>query len=291
MFVSGKIYTEMKKFIYWLVLLHFCISTEVHAQSFVLTKYRNILKFEGAITSDAYIEIKNNLDSGIRVLLIDSNGGDGIAGLAIAKEIRKRDIIVVVNRYCFSSCANYIFIGAKRKSLSPGAILGFHGGLAGGEVPKFLSQDFPLNSESELLEMRRQIRLVYRAETIFFSNIGFNPAIFEKSFDLTRPDASKRYIEIIDNKQTYRFDFSELELAKKTIDKMTQEKKDFSYTTVSDPESKNKAYFPSLKTLLKYGASGIINYSYPKNKGEVKEYQDLFDSLGYFVKLNLVCDF
>ena len=41
--------------------------------------------------------------------------------------IHERDIDVVVDNWCFSSCANYIFTAAKNKTIKAGAIVGWHG--------------------------------------------------------------------------------------------------------------------------------------------------------------------
>ena len=51
-------------------------------------------------------------------------------------------------------------------------------------------------------------------------------------------------------------------------------------------ESRNKAYFPSKETLLKYGVKGITDYPYPKSQHEldklVKDISDDFTAIGDF---------
>ena len=68
-------------------------------------------------------------------LFMNSVGGDVEAGLAIARSVLKNDMDVVVDGICLSSCANYLFLAGRTKTVLPLALVGFHGGpSAEGEI-------------------------------------------------------------------------------------------------------------------------------------------------------------
>jgi len=56
---------------------------------------------------------------------LDSPGGRGGEGALLARVIREADADTVVHQGCFSACA-FAFLGGHRRSLAPGAQLGFH---------------------------------------------------------------------------------------------------------------------------------------------------------------------
>ena len=58
---------------------------------------------------------------------IDSSGGTSAIGRKIGTWIHENDIDVVVENWCFSSCANYIFTAAKNKTIKANSIVGWHG--------------------------------------------------------------------------------------------------------------------------------------------------------------------
>jgi ATP-dependent protease ClpP protease subunit len=86
--------------------------------------------FEGAITQesiDAFLE-KNRDFQGTSIKLM-SHGGDGLAAMKLADWILRKELDVVVDTICYSACANYLFLAGKKKTIAPGAILMWHGGM------------------------------------------------------------------------------------------------------------------------------------------------------------------
>lgn len=67
-------------------------------------------------------------------LIIKSKGGNGLAGILIGNFIYEEGLNVKVNRYCLSSCANYIFPAGNKKILSIDALVIFHGGFDQGNL-------------------------------------------------------------------------------------------------------------------------------------------------------------
>ena len=66
------------------------------------------------------------------VVFVRSGGGDVRAAIEMGLLLRSLGAHVVVRDICLSSCANYLFSLASAKSVEPGALLGFHGGVGGG---------------------------------------------------------------------------------------------------------------------------------------------------------------
>jgi len=63
----------------------------------------------------------------VRRMQIASVGGDALAGLAAGRLVRQYDLeVLVVPPACNSACANYIFLAASRKVISPGARVAWH---------------------------------------------------------------------------------------------------------------------------------------------------------------------
>lgn len=59
---------------------------------------------------------------------IRSEGGATVTALEMAEEIERRALQVVVDGYCLSSCANYIYVAGRSRKVLPDSVLGFHGG-------------------------------------------------------------------------------------------------------------------------------------------------------------------
>ena len=59
---------------------------------------------------------------------IESQGGDAEAGMRLGDALLARGLDVeVVGSLCASSCANYVFVSGRRKSIAPGARVVWHG--------------------------------------------------------------------------------------------------------------------------------------------------------------------
>ena len=69
---------------------------------------------------------------------------------------------LVITGPCLSSCANYIFVAARRKYVIPGGVVGWHGGIP--EAPK--DDDDPAAP------------LIARSRA-FIAKVGVDPALFE----------------------------------------------------------------------------------------------------------------
>ena len=86
----------------------------------------HILCLSGAISEGTQKAIENKLKD-IDLLLIDSAGGDALATLELAIEIKANNIEAVVLNRCISSCFNYILPSASQIYLSEGVVMYGHG--------------------------------------------------------------------------------------------------------------------------------------------------------------------
>jgi hypothetical protein len=227
-----------------------------------LDRYSKTLIFNGPINEAAYRQIRMFLEKGGNTIIINSQGGDVKFGQQIGMKMAGKNITLIVDKYCLSSCANYLFLGAKKKFLKPNSILGFHGGVGtkiieSKTIPNAVIQ--PLN------------RLI-RNEKLFFEKVKVNYEIISSSVLLTRSEISFIDVEIESKskfKQTFNGDQGELadRLVKESLE--ADPKAKFSMTFRNEIE--NSVYFPNKETLLKNGVRGIEEYPYPKNQIELDE--------------------
>lgn len=68
------------------------------------------------------------------VLSIRSKGGEVNTGMALGRWVRELRLDIKVMEFCLSSCANYVFPAAQRKTVSNFALIGYHGGPSSGKV-------------------------------------------------------------------------------------------------------------------------------------------------------------
>ena len=108
----------------WIVLLGVA-----SAASALFASESGTLIYHGATDDErnaALFARARDMDSPER-LLITSGGGSVRAGIALGRWVREQDLTLVVEDYCLSSCANYVFTAATRKIIRPGAVVGWHG--------------------------------------------------------------------------------------------------------------------------------------------------------------------
>jgi hypothetical protein len=81
--------------------------------------------------------------SGVRLFIKKSNGGDAASAISMARYLRAFRYDVYVSGNCFSACAQFLFLGARRKIIVGRGIIAMHGGpLTDNEVDHLsLSED------------------------------------------------------------------------------------------------------------------------------------------------------
>ena len=118
------------------LLVHGCVTAHWSVES------PSTLRFKGDIDKSTAEEFFKVVTPSTQQIIVSSGGGDAETGLAIAEYIFNHKIDIVVEGHCASSCANYLFLAANKKTVRPGSWLGFHGGTAisKANIDRMLSQ-------------------------------------------------------------------------------------------------------------------------------------------------------
>ena len=136
------------------------------------------LRINGHINAAIAAEMHTALAHGPRTIRITSTGGDQLAALAIARDIRQARASLVVDGLCGGPCANYLFPAAVKRTVSPGGLVIFSGtatsalamvpadkvGIVGGDYAKASAEEKSLLAASGvnaalLLEPQLQLHL------------------------------------------------------------------------------------------------------------------------------------
>ena len=113
----------------------------------------------------------------IKILEVDSRGGDNEAAMALGYWLHDEKINLEVPRLCLGSCANYLFPAANKKLIAPGAIVAWQGNLhyqlLQQEQPELFAHHDAPRGNSELIRLRQQASV----EQIFFKRIGVDERV------------------------------------------------------------------------------------------------------------------
>lgn len=225
------------------------------AQEIKIYRDGEILHFEGQINHSSAQVLVEHLRNGVKHLHISSIGGDAEAALYIGKEMRQVRASLTVTRFCYSSCANYLFLSAEKKVLETNAILGFHGG-------------FFKEIEPEMLKLLpEKLSQLLQRDQEHFQALKIDRGIFKISYDLTRPDRKSVIYSLSTPRGVQEFQ-SEKE-AVLALEELKSRGQDAELKFEDRGISESKVYFPSENTLRKFGVTGIQAYYYPQNKKEV----------------------
>ncbi|GGC93883.1 hypothetical protein [Undibacterium terreum] len=242
--------------------------------------------YHGVIGKGSTRHLLPFLDAGTDTLVVTSAGGSADEGMRLAEELRKRHIRLVVDKYCMSSCANYLFLAARQKSVNPGSLIGFHGAPLGSlsEEKERQFQQGRLSSKSMKGEgMQNYLDKLAIRELEFFAEIGVDRGLYRDVDKLILDSvAGKNKAAPLQGKLTlktgrHQWDYgvSDAELDKLALKMAALDRKKVRYTVQGEIErpgtAPNTAYFPSRATLEKYGVMGIQNYPYPADHAELKK--------------------
>jgi hypothetical protein len=128
------------------------------------------LSLNGTIGKGTFDEFNRKLDHEISEIWLNSGGGNVREALKIANIIRERKLKIVVNGFCISSCANYLFLAGFEKKIH--GIVGFHGSAQAMKkkmAPCQATDNSKCNSINEITEN----------EKVFFQSVGINTFLFD----------------------------------------------------------------------------------------------------------------
>lgn len=86
------------------------------------------LRFSGHIEKGDLEKLESTLQSDDKTLYLDSKGGDAEVGVRLALKLLPNKMTVIVDGFCASSCANYLFTVGFKKEIRKGWI-GYHGNM------------------------------------------------------------------------------------------------------------------------------------------------------------------
>jgi hypothetical protein len=140
------------------------------------------LEYVGAINSDAnqrLFDLYDKLPNKPTTLSIRSIGGSVNPGMELGAWVHAKKLNIKVMEFCFSSCANYVFTGAIKKTVSNFAMIGYHGGPGDPEKLAFdantqaMFDALPAAGKKALMDsIKNDAVLLGRREAAYFQNIG-----------------------------------------------------------------------------------------------------------------------
>lgn len=101
----------------------------------IVTKIRlsdGCIEYQGLITSEAndgVFELYQEASPKPTAIVIESHGGAAGAAMQLGMWMVDHELDVKVDTYCYSSCANYVFLAGRNKFLAPHASIMWHGGV------------------------------------------------------------------------------------------------------------------------------------------------------------------
>jgi hypothetical protein len=122
----------MLKFAFYFILFFLIVFLPQQAISqekkYTLQVEEETIKFTGLL----YVEQVEKISELIKTekyksLVIQSGGGDIVAAMKLGEVIFDNELNIIVNNYCISSCANYIFPAGKKKIINENSIVVWHG--------------------------------------------------------------------------------------------------------------------------------------------------------------------
>nr|WP_295786998.1 hypothetical protein [Rhodoferax sp.] len=124
-------------------------------------------------------------------VIISSGGGRMLAAIIIANWIHDKKLDVEIQKFCVSSCANYIFPAGRKKTIADGALLIWHGGAfqsnfvttVNGYEKSFVAQELSSYPDKNTFFASKDsthyqnLKIEQSLETSFYRKIGVNPGL------------------------------------------------------------------------------------------------------------------
>lgn len=166
-----------------LIVCFFCDT--VGAEQLPIYKEDQIIYYNYHIDNEGFNTVRKLYTPEVSKLIFNSPGGESGIAIKFAKWIMNHDLDIEVDRYCLSSCANYIFPAGKIKYLNKKSVVGWHGGafqfkktpIDARNIRTVLSFskncDFSRLSKDELLIFESKIK----SECAFYKYLNINSLI------------------------------------------------------------------------------------------------------------------
>jgi len=143
------------------------------------------LRFSGHIQSGDSESLESILKPEDKTLYLDSRGGDAEVGVRLALKILPNKMTVIVDGFCASSCANYLFTAGYKKEIRKGWV-GYHGNMTAllakdwDESVKEMKEKYNLTDE-QIEEMYQRLLKSSDLEKSYFASIGVSQNLFDRT--------------------------------------------------------------------------------------------------------------
>ncbi|MFO1185046.1 MAG: hypothetical protein U1E56_09690 [Bauldia sp.] len=125
-------------------------------------RFGDTICINGPIGAATFAEFSALFD-GVTLAIVSSGGGDSEPAIKIAEAIWRAHLDVVFFKACYSACANYLFLAARRKFLVDDVVAAWHGSPA----------LFPVSRVGQLGEATRETVLQrIREHEDFLTSLG-----------------------------------------------------------------------------------------------------------------------
>jgi len=120
----------------------------------------------------------------LKRLIITSDGGSVEAGIELGRRVHDLGLDIEIAGYCLSSCANYVFTAARRKTIREGAVVAWHGnyihlwdsGHWTDDVAPRMAK-YGEDGNTARRRARREAERLSGLERAFFTRIGVDEAV------------------------------------------------------------------------------------------------------------------
>lgn len=232
--------------------------------------------YQGSIVKGSFQALLAQLTPETTTLRIRSNGGNAEEAMLIGNQIIDQNLNLIVDGYCLSSCANYVFLAAPKKTLLGDSVLGFHGAVSL-ENSADLKQQFELgNLNKDDYIGKEGVKRLQILEWELLKKIGLNldtlSTINEQLYKKMPidPKAKNKAIFILDGK---KYPLIWNQNAIKRIEKILRKslKKNSTWSLTIENPYADAMYFPSQQFLQEIGVKGILDYPYPENNAALRK--------------------
>ena len=140
--------------------------------------------FDGELNSKSFAAIEKQVNSNTKSLVITSGGGDIESAINLGNLVKKYDLNVVVEDYCLSACAHFVFVAGKTKYINDNSFVALHG---------------TATSRKAYLEAsgRKNLAVAYenlaKIETSFYRNLTLSQDLLVQPMVMIEPSC---YVEV-----------------------------------------------------------------------------------------------
>ena len=238
--------------------------------------------FDGVIGAQSARQLLAAIDERTRFLIITSQGGSASDAIPVGRELRRRNITLIVKEYCYSACANYLFLGAHSKILLNNALLGFHGAAGVGldleQRNALRSAATPAAAQASLSE---QIDRIAREELDYFEEAHISYDLFVYANAQLKPVADQLaskppqfegQVVVRAGARAWTYPSAQLNaaFAKVAALEKTGIKARLDGHLRMQGKYSDMVYFPRRETLERFGVQGIAAYAYPADQATMK---------------------